>query len=257
MAEPLPFQRSQLAFAAHLRDPDNNPPPSAVEERRIAVYRELLFNNINGFISNGFPVLRSLYAEDQWLRLVRRFFAVHKSKTPYFVEIAEEFLDFLENEYQPADDDPPFLLELAHYEWVELAMMVSRATLPTDVDRHGDLLAGEPVLSPLSECLAYQWPVQHISPEFRPDEPLEQPRFIIVSRPYDDDEVSFLEVNAVTARLFELLREGKGRTGLECLRQIADELQHPNPDVVIDGGRQILLKLHHARIVLGVRAKAA
>jgi len=46
MPEKAPFQDKQYAFAAHLRDPDNVPAPEGIEERRMAVYRELFFNNL-------------------------------------------------------------------------------------------------------------------------------------------------------------------------------------------------------------------
>ena len=47
MAELPEFQQKQYAFAAHIRDPENNPAPSGVEDRRMAIYRELFFNNLH------------------------------------------------------------------------------------------------------------------------------------------------------------------------------------------------------------------
>ncbi len=252
MAQLPEFQRAQYAFTAHLRDPEHKPVPEGIEDRRMAIYRELLFNNIESFLRDGFPVLHSIYREQDWLRLARRFFADHQSKSPYFLDISAEFVDFLENEYQPVESDPPFLLELAHYEWVELALMVSpEDTIPDGLSRQGDLLHDIPVLSPLAECLSYHWPVQHISTDFQPDEPLQQPQFIIISRKPGSDHVEFMEANPVTARLFELMRENKHRNGLSLLQQISDELHHPDPATVIDGGHQILLKLHHAHVIAG------
>ena len=40
------FRQVQREFAAHLRDPANNPAPGNIEERRLAIYRELFFNNV-------------------------------------------------------------------------------------------------------------------------------------------------------------------------------------------------------------------
>ncbi len=250
------FQCTQYAFTAHLRDPEHVEAPDGIEDRRIAIYRDLLFNNIESFLRDGFPVLHSVYPKPDWLRLVRRFFADHRSKSPYFLEIAAEFVDFLENEYQPVNSDPAFLLELAHYEWVELALMVSREdAMPDDLSRQGDLLQDIPVLSPLAECLSYHWPVQHIRADFQPDKPLEQPQFIIISRKPDSDTVEFMEANPVTARLFELMHENNGQSGQSLLQQISEELHHPEPATVIDGGHQILLKLHHAHVVAGTRIR--
>ena len=255
MAEQVNFRELQRQFCGHIRQPDAVPAPDDVEERRMAIYRDLFFNNINGFLEAGFPVLRSLYDDAAWLRLARSFFATHRCKTPYFARISEEFLDFLQNEYEPLDSDPPFLLELAHYEWVELALMVlDDDTDFSTIDRHGDLLAEIPVLRPTAWLLSYRWPVQHISPAFRPSQPLDQPNHLIVYR-NGDDEVGFIEANAVTARLFELLGENDDASGRMLLETIARELDHPNPAVVIDGGLQTLTRLYKLDIIAGTRKR--
>ncbi len=253
MAE-QPFQQIQQHFCAHIRKPADVPAPDNIEDRRMAIYRDLFFNNINSFLENGFPVLRSLYRDDEWLRLARQFFANHHCKTPYFAKIAEEFLLFLNNGYEPISNDPPFLLELAHYEWVELALGVLDETIDfSSVDRNGNLLSSVPVLSPTAWLLSYQWPVQHISAEFQPEEPLEQPNHIIVYRDRND-AVGFIEANAVTARLFQLLDNNENDSGQMLLETIAMELQHPEPQRVIDGGLQTLTRLHNLDIIAGTRS---
>ena len=104
MAERPDFQRRQYEFAAHIRDPENRPAPSDVEDRRMAIYRELFYNNVEGFIANTFPVLRSLHDEDAWHGMVRDYFSHHRAQTPYFLEIPREFMAWLENERAPRED---------------------------------------------------------------------------------------------------------------------------------------------------------
>lgn len=219
------------------------------------IYRELLFNNVNGFLENGFPVLRSLYDAASWeARLARPFFARHRSQSPYFSDIPREFLAFLADEFGAGSHDPPFLLELAHYEWVELGLMIAEAeAAPAPYVRHGDLLLGVPLLSPLCWNLAYRWPVHRISTQFQPDTPPALPTYLLVYRD-EDDAVRFMEANPVSARLVELMADNATRSGLELLQQIAAELAHPDPDLVVQGGHQTLIRLHRAGIVLGVRA---
>ncbi len=254
MAELPAFQRVQYAFTAHIRNPDRAARPPDVEERRMAVYRDLLFNNVNGFLKRGFPVLRSLYDDAHWeTRLARPFFARHRCRSPLFVDIPREFLGFLQDEFKPQSGDPPFLLELAHYEWVELALMVQDDTPDCDhIDRHGDLLRGVPVLTPLCWNLGYTWPVHRISATFQPELPPGTPTHLLVYRD-EEDSVRFMEANPVTARLVQLIEEDGASTGQRLLEQIARELAHPNPDRVIEGGLQILTRLHHAHIILGTR----
>jgi hypothetical protein len=245
------FQQLQYDFTRHIRDPQKNAKPEGIEERRMAIYRDLLFNNIQGFINSAFPVLHSLYEEKAWLALVRQFFANYRCQTPYFVEISQEFLVFLQNDYQANDNDPAFLSELAHYEWVELDLMLSKKTLSLDnVNPHGDLLAERPIISPLCTPLSYQWDVQHISPHYQPSQIPEQATYLIVYRNYDD-EVKFIEANPVTARLIDLLQSEQNLSGAALLGKIATEMQHPQPEIIIQGGHQILLKLLQAGVLLG------
>ncbi|MGD8619208.1 MAG: putative DNA-binding domain-containing protein [Gammaproteobacteria bacterium] len=253
MASLPEFTRVQIAFAANIRDPENNPAPDDVEERRMQIYRELLYNNVESFISGTFPVLRQIHNDTAWHALVRGYFSRHRSRTPLFHEISREFLNWLETERSDSPADPPFLLELAHYEWVELALSVADpGPDPAQVDPDGDLLNGIPVLSPLAWHLAYRYPVHRIGPDYLPAQPGAMPTFLVVYRDRDD-EVGFLEINSVSKRLLELIDADTGRTGGELLACIATEMSHPQPDVVIRGGAEIMTSLRQKQVLTGTR----
>ena len=64
---------SQFAMARYLRDPDRETPPAGIEARRLKVYEDLVYNNIESFLTSGFPVVHSLYDESDWRELVRQF----------------------------------------------------------------------------------------------------------------------------------------------------------------------------------------
>ena len=215
------LKQAQLAMASHLRDPEGVAPPAGVEDRRLQVYRDLIYNNIEGFISGGFPVLRSLYDDSQWEQLVRQFMDGHRCKSPYFLEISQEFIGYLLNEHQARECDPPFMAELAHYEWVELALDIAEEELPAA--REVDVAAAVPQLSPLAWVLSYQYPVHKIGAQFRPDSS-EQATFLAVYR-NRDDQVQFIELNAATARLLELTRENAEANSLQLLSALAQEMQ--------------------------------
>ena len=210
-------------------------------------------NNIESFLSGGFPVIRSIYNDDNWHRMVRDFFANHKSHSPYFLEISQEFLAYLQDEREPHAEDPAGLLELAHYEWVELALSVSDEVIDmNNVEPNGDLLTAHPVISPIAWALAYQFPVHQMGPDNLPDQPSEQPNYLVVYR-NRNDEVKFMEINPVTARLLNLLQEDETLSGQQTLQQIAQEMNHPNPDIVMQGGLSALQELQEVGIILGTR----
>ncbi len=241
------FAAKQREFVAYIRDPGHNPAPADVKLPRIDMYRELLFNNINNFLASNFPVLRQIIDDAQWEALARDFFARHACSSPYFSEIPEEFLAYLQNERGSADDFP-FMLELAHYEWVEMAVAIAKEVTPA-IHLPPDSLAGHRIsLSPVAWPLAYQYPVHKIAPSFLPTEPPAQPTFLIVYR-NPEDEVQFLEITPMTYRLLEILQGNGQPLATDCLQQIATEMQHPQPEMIVTGGLQILKGLAEKAII--------
>lgn len=245
------FTRKQFEFAAYIRDPQNNPRPPEVEDRRMAIYRELFFNNVEDFMASSYPVLKEVLGEDRWQELIQAYFAEHRAETPLFPQLPAEFLKYLNDVRRPQADDPPFMLELAHYEWMELAALQSDEEIDWDsIDKDGDLLSGHPVISPLAWVLSYEYPVHKISKDFQPEQPGEQPTNIIVYRGLKD-EVGFIEINPMTTVLLNRLQQDKQLTSENLLQELASEMQHPDPAVVINGGMEILSNLKAQDIVLG------
>ena len=254
MAERPEFQEKQYAFAAHIRDPQHVPAPAGVEDRRMAIYRELFFNNLRSLLSSTFPVLNKLHADEKWRRLIRRFMQKHQAQTPYFLELPAEFLSFLQNEYELEDDDFPFLVELAHYEYIELALSVSDESNGGDgIDPDGDLLNGIPVKSVLAWVYAYEYPVHRISTDFQPTTPEDQPVYLAVYRG-SNDKVGFLELNPVTAGLLNAVEENEaGKTGETLLRELAASVNYPNVDAFMQHGLAALEEMRTLEILTGTR----
>ena len=255
MADRPAFQEKQYQFAAHIRDPQNVPAPEGIEDRRMAVYRELFFNNLKSLLSNTYPVLKKLHSDEKWRRMVRKFMQKHEAQTPYFLELPAEFLGFLQNEYEPGVDDFPFLVELAHYEYIELALSISEETNNmTGVDPEGDLLTGVPIKSALTWVYAYQYPVHKISADFKPTAPEDQPVYLAVYR-NSEDKVSFLELNPVTAGLLNAIDENEaGKTGDALLRELAAEISYLNVDAFVQHGLAAMEEMRSLEILTGTRS---
>lgn len=220
------------------------------------IYVDLIYNNIESFLANTFRVVRAILADDAWHELVRDFVHRHASSSPFFQEIPLEFLAFL-GEGRSAANDPPFLLELAHYEWVELALDLDCDEVPeSNIVGAGDLLAMHPVVSPLAWLLSYRYPVHRIGAGYQPETAPDEPTFLIVYRGRDD-RVRFLEANRVTARLIQLLEADGNLTGQSALEQIAAELESTEAgfqrDDVLQSGRETLEHLADCAIIAGVR----
>lgn len=254
MAEERDFQDKQYAFAAHIRDPMNTVAPAGIEDRRMAIYKELFFNNLYNLLGTFFPVLRKICSDDQWRHAIREFMKLHRSKTPYFLQLPEEFLAFLQNEYRALDEEFPFLTELAHYEYADLALRVSTQENDKEgVDPDGDLLAEVPVKSALAWAFAYHYPVHRISTDFLPTEPSEQPAYLAIFR-RSDDKVRFLELNAVTAALLDAVENNPlNRTGDALLRNLAEQIHYPDVGALIKHGVDALEEMRQLEILTGTR----
>ncbi|MEO6823842.1 MAG: putative DNA-binding domain-containing protein [Nitrosospira sp.] len=242
------FQRFQYAFTAHIRDPKVNRCPRDVEAQRMRIYRRLVYNNIESFLLSCFPVLRKVLGTRRWGRLVRAFLAIHRSRSPFFRQIPDEFIQFLQTEWTSPADYPEFMLELAHYEWIELALSIS-INVPDweGIDPEGSLMEQHPVLNPVLANLCYRWPVHRIGPRAR-IMPVET--YLLVFRD-TSDQIRFTEINAFTSRLVRLL-ETTEYTGQTALEIIAAESRHPSPEVVIQGGLEIMRDFRVRGVLLGV-----
>jgi len=246
------FKVIQEQFASYIRDPKNVPVPADVDAKRMAMYRELFFNNINSFLSSNFPVLRKLYDDAQWQALAQDFFLKHRCNTPHFSEIAEEFLDYLQNErHEP--NDFPFMLELAHYEWVEMALSIAQdQPVFGDETFVADILDRAMMLSPVAWPLVYQYPVERICPDFLPQMPSDQPSYLIVYRD-SEDEVHFMQTMPLTYHLLQLIEQQPGLNGADGLKALAGSLNQPiDPETLRIFGLQTLQELASKGILIPV-----
>ncbi len=240
------FRSVQLDFAAHIRNPDVNPRPADVEPRRMQIYLDLFFNNIKSFLDSAFPVAARIVGEERWRTLVREFVHLHPSQSPYFLQISEEFLIFLQT--RGLHDLPPFLLELCHYEWVELGLDVADVDSPATAETGAQL--GGYIVSPLMQALVYDYPVHQIGVDHQPTHPPEVPTFLIVYR-NADLEVRFMESNPVTHRLVDLLGNVSAADALEQIRrELAEGGREVSQAAMQAQGVQTLTHLRELGIIM-------
>ncbi len=254
MSSNLPgFQRYQQAFTAYLRDPLHQPRPQGVVADRMAVYEEIVFNNIFESVSACFPVARKVVGKRNWLKITQAFLRDHAANTPIFRQIPEEFLYFLANANLEIQQRlPPFLVSLCHYEWIELhvASMATSEISTENINQKGDLLAHQPILTPTTQLLNYEYAVHKISPRYKPKEQVSTQ--LLVFRNIEDN-VKFIELNPVTFRLITLLLQG-GITGKQALILLTEELDYPQPASLIQFGLEILEELRGHGVILGTSA---
>ncbi len=240
------FQRYQIAFSAHLRDPQQNPSSLQVPAERMAVYEEIVFNNLFESVSACFPVTQQVLGTDLWKALVRGFMRQHSANSPIFRDIPQEFLHYLE-QCHDVEDTPIFLYSLCHYEWVELEVASANTKIDfTSIHLDGDLLAEPLAFTPAMQVLRYDYPVHKISAQYQPADMIET--HLLVYRDAQDD-VKFIELNDMTYQLVLLLQQPM--TGKAALQHIAELLAYPQLDSLLAFGLRILEDLKQQGIILG------
>lgn len=239
----------QIAFTRHLRDPKHCVPPPGLRPRaRTRLYGDLILNDMDAHLSACFPVARALIGRRAWKALVQDFVKYHDCATPYFHEIPDELMRYLETERGHRESDAPFLKELLHYEWSELVLSVSGDSAPRAFQAGGVLAEGIPVLNPILAITDYRYPVHLIGPRLKLDLP-PRPTYILGFRDAGY-RVRFLSLNDVTMRLMAILMDGR-LSGYDAVQKTVRDLALPDPDTAIAGGLVILQNLRDEGAILG------
>ena len=248
---PDSMRQLQIEFAGYIRNPKVNKAPKEIEARRMKIYADLFYSSISSLLAGTFPIINEIYDDQQWESLVRHFYKKENNHTPHFPEISREFVAFLKQHDLPKQQ--PFLAELAHYEWVELAADIDtrelnkQQNLTTD-----DFKQNIIVTSPLARLNVYYYPVHQISKQFQPLDKLEQELYILVYR-NTEDEVMFVELNPLSAVLFEKVQSNTSLNGLELLQQLAIEINQQDNLDFINFGIQILQDWYIKDIIQGIK----
>lgn len=239
----------QSNMGLYLRDPEHCAPPPEMDPKRAQVYRDLVFANLSSLISGTFPVLVSILGDMQWRALVRIFLRDYRAHTPKFGEIAEEFVEFLASGPEALADGswPPFMVELAHYEWVEMALQQSEAE-PLVTGDAGLLLDRALQVSPLAWPLAYAWPVQLLGADFQPDVAPDQPTLLLVRRA-EDWSVKFSTLTPLAWRLLQRIEEFPELSGRDQLQGLAEEAGKGGSQEFFDSGLALLRQLNGEGVI--------
>ncbi|MFU8787764.1 MAG: DUF2063 domain-containing protein [Methylobacter sp.] len=247
----MAFQAVQRQFLAHLRNPGQQPLPTGFAQQGVAIYVDLLYNKFNDSLTTCFPVTHAILGEKAWQQLLKSFIARHRCLSPYYRQIPDEFIRYLQAEWVN-HTGLPYLLEFAHFEWIDLILAITDAEPAVQYESSvNDWLNCHPVFTPVLQLLHYAYPVQRINENHQATTPPEQATHILGFRD-KEDVVQFIELNPATARLVEILQNtDDSYTVREAIQQIAAELQHPEPSALFSFGVATLADLMQQGAILG------
>ncbi|WOI38911.1 putative DNA-binding domain-containing protein [Alteromonas sp. CI.11.F.A3] len=243
------FKSVQQEFVNAIKDPDSFETNDADIKRRMDIYQSLFFNNISGFISTGFPVLKSLVSEENWNALVRAFFIHHESRSPYFSDISKEFVEYLSASPELSFQLPAFAAELAHYEWLELDISIRKTFRDVVYFNVGEQVTTVSV-SPLATLASYTYPVHLIGVDHIPEAPAPEQQFYVVYR-NEEQRVEFVHLNPLTAVLLHTIEQHEQGIDIDALgEQLRKQLDHLPEQTVLQGMQQIVSDMLQKGILL-------
>ncbi len=244
----LDFQRYQTEFSAHIRAPKLHKKPANVNAKRMAVYQKAVFNNIAESASLCFPVCQAVYGTRAWGKLLRKFLANFAATSPIFREIPAQFLQFLNAQ----KDLPAYFYQLAHYEWIELAVS-SQIDKPANLSEIANFVDEKPALAPAHRLLQYDYSVHKISFDFKPSKQYKpsivDKTFLLVFRNSVFD-VKFIELNLITYQLLHII-ESNNMTGKQALMRLAEETKIEDSAALFKFGLDILTELANQEAIVG------
>ncbi len=244
--------RAQRELTRHLRDPAQYPCPATLPALRVAVYRRAVIHNIERFMADNFPRIKEVFDPAEWALMIRDYVIRHRATTATFATLPQEFLDYLSDTRQTSTD-PPFLYELAHFDWLENCIATDERRVDlTCIDPHGDLLNDEIAINPVHRVETYRFPILEIGPSYQPGSPPATPTHIVAFRDVAH-QYCVLKLNALALRLFNAVNTQSHLTAYSILQNIATEVTQLNLDTVIAGGLEILNRMRQRGLVLGTR----
>jgi hypothetical protein len=233
------------------------------EVERLAVYRSLVRNRLRDTVELAIPRtmarLGSLFEE--WFD---RFLAERGPRTHYLRDVTTEFLDFMTPLAEDDERVPPWALDLARHEALDIVVGSLPETPPLGVTPELDPDRGLE-FSATARIVRYRFAVHRLSADLGDrSEPERVPTALFVHRspesPSGDfatsHDVRYLELTPLAACILERLLDGA--TLREALERGARELGVTLDGAVLDGTARVLANLSERGAVTGVRsAKSA
>ncbi|MFA9488517.1 MULTISPECIES: DUF2063 domain-containing protein [unclassified Mannheimia] len=128
------LKETQAEFANAIRHNDVSLMSGNISPQRLGVYSRLVRNNTLGFIDRCYVELPQHISREEWTEVKEKFVREGKAHSPFFQDIAGEFLLFCRENGCFA----PHLLELMDFENAQLLAEVSMATVPSEFEWDND-----------------------------------------------------------------------------------------------------------------------
>ncbi len=175
-----------------------------VNEKHIKQYRRLVYNVVYDTLENAYPLTKSLLTTEEWDGLVQDFFSSNNCSSPQIWRMPKELFLYVENSGEKLTDKYPFLIELLHFEWLEIEIYMMEDEDLLEYRKEGDLAKDALYLNPELQILGLSYPVHIKSAKLITPEDVGQ-YFVVIHRHSKTGKVVFTEINYAHLVLLEQL----------------------------------------------------
>lgn len=166
----------------------------------------MVFHVAEEAINAAYPLTKNLLAEREWTVVVKDFYRSGAMESPQLWRMPEALIAFVDKNYAQLQRKYPFLLELMHFEWAEIAVYMmpdNKVEMPLNGDVENDHI----VINPEMELLHFHFPV-YLKPAGTISINDRSNFFVSLHRHPESGKVLFTNLSPLTAQMIALLHEG-------------------------------------------------
>lgn len=175
-------------------------PIDGLTPNRIHHYRRLIYNIVEDAIENAYPIAKKFLPEEMWNRMVDEFISEHPCRHPQLFRMPKEFIEFAIVKEYSEEYDIPYLIDLLHFEWVEVEVHTMKDIAPKYANPLGDIQSDTLIFSPYIKLIHLTYPIHKIH-ELNMEESLGD-YFLLIYR-QESGSVQYAELTELTHFLIQ------------------------------------------------------
>jgi uncharacterized protein len=164
---------------------------------RLEIYRTHVYKGIKAFLRRAYPITEDALGDLLFDQLVRDFMREHKAQSPQVTRMMGELYTYAKRVDYATRMHRPWLLDLLHFEWIEIEVHRMEDRPAPHWKEEGDLWTDPLILNPHHRLDRYSYPVFRVHPsEF---DGRQGTYFLFTYRHPEVLNVRFLEVTPLQA----------------------------------------------------------
>jgi len=182
----------QAALASYCRD-GHLPKLDATIPDNLNQYRRLVFNIISDALGTSYPISAKKVGADDWEQLVDDFFSNYPCSSAQIWSMPYELITYLESDEHPIKLKFPWLMELLHFEWLEVEIFCDEDE-EVHAEKSTEVLNEKLVINPTLRLEHFTFPV-HKAIELKE----QGDYYLLAYRSSENDKVYFEEITGFLA----------------------------------------------------------